>query len=479
LQKREDDTLKFLSIDIGASGGKAFLLSLKDKITFEEIYRFPNTPIEISGIAYWNILELHKHVLKAIEIASQNDLISAGIDTWGVDFGLLDENGFMMGLPLHYRNAYRWNVMEKVLNEVGQEWIFDRSPTQFQPFNTLYQIIGMKEIGMKSIDCAKTLLGIPSLLVYFLTGKKAMEFTFATTTQIYNPYSKVWDPEIIERLKLPTILPEIVSPASIAGETELFGKRIKIAFPATHDTGSAFACVSDPDALIISTGTWFLEGILSKTPVKNESVMKYNFANEGCIDGGYRLLSQVTGMWLIEELRRKWNGIEYEKLIEMAKSAKPFSGMIDANSIDLQKPDDMEVAILKESLRFGRRIESKAEIVRTAFEGIALRTMWAREKLEEVSKRKIKKVRMIGGATRNELICQFISNATDLPVEAGPVEATAIGNGLAQMIANNVIEMKDIPDIVNDSFEIKRYEPENTEMWQKAYDTWCTTNGVS
>ncbi|MGC8705370.1 MAG: rhamnulokinase, partial [Athalassotoga sp.] len=446
--------MNFLAIDIGASGGKAFLLSLKDKITVEEIYRFKNTPVEIRGIDYWNVLEIYSNILKAIEIALQKgELESVGIDTWGVDFELLDESGYMIGMPMHYRNAYKLNSMSKALEKVGKKWIFDRSPTQFQPFNTLYQIIGMKDLKMKSIECANTLLGIPSLFVYFLTGRKAIEFTFATTTQIYNPYLNDWDKEIIKAFDLPDVFPEIVNPSTIANDAKLSGKKFKVIFPPTHDTGAAFACVNDMDVMIISAGTWFLEGILSKMPVKNEDVMKYNLANEGCIDGGYRLLSNVTGMWLIEELRRKWNGIEYERLIEMAKSAKPFAGMIDVDSADLQKPDDMEYAIVNESIRFsGKRIESKEEIVRATFEGIALKTKLSLERLEKLSGKKIKKIRMIGGATRNKLICQFISNATGLTVEAGPIEATAIGNGLSQMIANGQITLDDIPSLVGRSF---------------------------
>jgi len=457
--------LNFLSIDIGASGGKAFVLSYtRNKIKIEEVYRFSNVPVEINGIAYWNILNLYKDVLEAIKISVEKwDIDSLGIDTWGVDFGLLDKNGFLLGFPLHYRNAYKWNAMEYVLNKVERSWIFERSPTQFQPFNTIYQIVEMKNLGMSSIDCADTLVGIPSLFVYFLTGQKAIEFTFATTTQLYNPSLKNWDPEIARALNLPDIFPQIVNPSTIADEVKLFGKKLKVIFPPTHDTGSAFACVDDKDAMIISAGTWFLEGILSKEPVKNESVLRYNFANEGCIDGGYRLISETTGMWLIEELRRKWK-VEYEALIEMAKNAKPFKGMIDVNSYDLQKPDDMEIAIIKESDKFGKHIESRSEVVRTAFEGIAQKTKWSLERLEEVSGRKMKKIRMLGGATRNKLICQFISNATNLPVEAGPIEATAIGNGLSQMIAMDVIDLEDIPELIERSFEINRYEPKAWEV---------------
>ena len=465
--------MRFLSVDVGASGGKAFLVSYnEERIKIEEVHRFPNIPVEINRFTYWNILEVHRNILKAIEIASEKgDVVSLGIDTWGVDFGLLDENGFIIGLPLHYRNTYKWNTMEETVNHVGKQWIFDRAPTQFQPFNTLYQIIGMKEIGMRSIECSRTLLGISSLLVYFLTGKKTAEFTWAATTQLYNPEIKNWDPEIVKRFGIPDILPKIAKPATTVDEVNLYGRKIKIVFPATHDTGSAFACANEGNTMIVSTGTWFLEGIIVKEPVRNEKVMEYNFANEGCMNGEYRFLSNVTGMWLIEELRRQWNALEYEKIIEMAKSVEPFSGMIDVDSTSLQSPDDMEISIKEESLRFSKRnIESRSEILRTAFEGIALKTRWVKERIEEISDVKIKKIRMVGGATRNQFMCQLIANASGLPVEAGPVEATAIGNGLAQMIANGVVSFEDATDIVRKSFEIKRYEPKEDTLWESAYE---------
>ena len=473
LHQREVDNLNFLSIDIGASNGKAFIISYDGKkIKVEEILRFPNVPIEINGFTYWNILEIYRNVLASIKMAVEKyDAVSVGIDTWGVDFGLLDESGFLIGFPLHYRNAFKWDAMEKTLDQVGKEWIFERCPTQFQPFNTLYQIIGMKERGFKAVDIAKTLLGIPSLLVYFLTGKKFMEFTFATTTQIYNPILNDWAPDIIERLNIPKILPKIVKPATIVDEVKLFGKRIKVVFPATHDTGSAFACVNNKNSMIISTGTWFLDGILVEEPVKNRKVMEFNFANEGCVDGKYRLLSNSTGMWIIEKLRSKWNGMPYQKFIEMAKKAKPFSGMIDVDSDELQSTDDMEKSISKESMRFAKKpLESKGEIVRTAFEGIAFKTRLVKERLEEVANVKLGKIRMLGGATRNELVCQFVSNATDLPVEAGPAEATAIGNGLAQIVASGELSFDELSNVIERSFEIKHYEPREGALWKSAYE---------
>jgi rhamnulokinase len=463
----------FLSIDIGATSGKAFVISYNDKkLEVKEILRFPNIPVEINGFTYWNILGLYKSILEALKAAvKEHNAISVGIDTWGVDFGLLDENGHLLGLPLHYRNTFKWNVMEKTLEKVGKEWIFNRSPTQFQPFNTLYQIIAMRDHGFKVLDISHTLLGMPSLFVYFLTGKKFMEFTFATTTQMYNPTLRKWEEEIIKRFDIPQILPEIVEPATIVDEIDVGGKKINVTFPATHDTASAFACVNESNTLIISTGTWFLEGMIVKEPVKNALVMKYNFANEGCVDGRYRLLANLTGMWLIEKLRAEWGNMSYTIMIEMAKSAKPFTGMIDVDSKILQNPDDMEKAIVDECMNFSnKKISSREEIIRTALEGIALKTRFVKDALESVAKEKVERIRMLGGATRNELACQFISNATALPVETGPIEATAIGNALAQMVANGVIKLEERSNLVNRSFDLKTYKPNNRKDWEEAYE---------
>ncbi len=463
----------FLTVDLGASGGKAFIVRLeKDRVKLEEIHRFKTSAIDIGGITYWDVLSIHEEILKALGMAVEEGAVSIGIDSWGVDFALLDENGFPVGFPMHYRNAFKWSIMDEAIEEVGKRWIFDRTPTQFQPFNTLYQLIAMKKFGMRALSCAKTMLGIPSLFTYFLTNEKVAEFTWATTTQLYNPKIGNWDKEIPAKFGIPNVFPAIVRSGTEIGKANVDGKKVRVVLPASHDTASAFACVAGEDDLIISTGTWFLIGIQRKEPVRNEKVLQFNFANEGCVDGTYRLIANSTGMWIVEELKRKWRN-SYAELFEMAKKAKPFACMIDVDSTKLQKPLDMEKSLTLEAEKFSSsKPLSKGECVRCALEGIALKVRLVKEELEEAAGAKMKKIRMLGGAIRSDLVCQFVSNATGLVVEAGPIEATATGNGLAQMVAQGHIETKDFSQIVRRSFEIKKYEPSDVSSWNAAYEKY-------
>jgi len=473
-----------LSIDLGATSGKSILVSFDGKkIALEEIHRFSNMPVELNGFLYWNVLDLYNNILDSIEISltKYGELASLGIDTWGVDFGLLDSKGFLLANPFHYRNSYKSQTMKKVLNSVGKEWIFQRCPTQFQPFNTLYQLITLKEMDFAALKLAHTLLGMPALLTYFLTGEKFIEFTYATTTQLYNPYVRDWDKEIMEKFDLPNIFPKLVRSSTEIGQFKAQEKRkeISVVAVASHDTASAFAStmVRNEETMIISSGTWFLEGIITDKAYKKPEILKYNFASEGCIDGKFRLLSNVTGMWLVEQLLKKWRKstptLSYRDITGMAKRTEAFKGFIDVDSKILQNPTDMESEIVRECKNFsGKRIESRGEIVRTIFESIALKTRWVKEKLEEITGKEIKSIRMIGGVTRNDFICQLISNATCLPLMAGPIEGTAVGNAISQIMAKEGIELSDLEEIVKRSFEFKNYVPQDREKWDKSYERY-------
>lgn len=475
---------RYLSIDLGATNGKSILVSFDGKrITLEEIFRFANVPVKLNGFLYWNVLNLHNNILNSIEIslAKHKELTSVGIDTWGVDFGLLDSKGFLLGNPFHYRNAYRSSAMKEALEMVGKEWIFHRCPTQFQPFNTLYQLINLEEINFQALKIAETLLGMPALLTYFLTGEKFIEFTYATTTQIYNPYIKDWDKEIIERFNLPDIFPKIVQPSTKIGELKVNEKtkKVSVIAVASHDTASAFAStmVDDEETLIISSGTWFLEGIITSTAYKKDDVLKYNFANEGCIDGKYRLLANVTGMWIIEQLMKKWkkhlSSLSYADITAMAKNSEAFNGFIDVDSKELQKVTDMETEVVKECHSFsGKELKSKGEIVRVVLESLALKTRWVKEKLEGITAKKIKTIRMVGGVTRNDFACQLISNATHLPLIAGPIEGTAVGNAISQIIADENVKRGELKKIVENSFDFEYYLPQDNEKWDEVYDKY-------
>ncbi len=475
---------KYLSIDLGATSGKAILTAFDGKqMKLKEVHRFPNTPFEVNGVVYWDVLGLYGNILKSIEesLKKVGQVKSLGIDTWGVDFGLLDENGFLLGNPFHYRNAYKTDTMQEILKDIGKEWIFRRSPTQFQPFNTLYQLIYLKKSNFAALSIARTLLGMPALLSYFLSGERVMEFTYATTTQLYNPFIGKWDEEIIEKFHLPDILPSVIPPSTKIGKFEYNGKKMNVVAVASHDTASAFAStgVEDEETMIISSGTWFLEGVVTDKIYNDTKILKYNFANEGCIDGKYRVLANVTGMWIIEQLMRKWKKknprLNYFGITKLAKSSTPFKGFVDVDSKEFQNPFDMEKTMVNECKAFcGSELETVGEITRAVFESLAFKTRWVKERLEEITKKKIGKIRMIGGVTRNDFMCQLISNATGVPLVAGPVEGTSVGNALSQIVADREAKLEDFKDILENSFELKSYFPQDEKVWNEVYQKYAS-----
>ncbi len=461
----------FLAIDIGASGGKAFVGKYDGrKLSLEEVKRFPNNPVSLNGNTHWNIMSLHENILDGIRAASNRglEIQSIGIDTWGVDYGLLDESGFLLGNPMHYRDMFEDDSMEYALEKAGAEWLFERSPTQFQPFNTLFQLISMKRRKYRALDVAKTLLPVPSLLSYFLSGEKSTEFTFATTTQMFDPAINDWCKEIIELFDLPDITTPIVEAGTVIGSllpsiSRDLASDMKVILPATHDTGSAVAAIPfSEETMFISTGTWCLEGVLLDRPARSKDVLRFNLANEGCYGGKYRLLKNVTGLWLVQELLREWRRddpmLDYSRLTEMAREAKPSQGLIDIESPLFKKPASMESAIIEESGRHGKVPRTRGEIVRTAIEGIAVRTKQTLSELEQVTGKKIRRIHMVGGGVRNTLLCQLIADYTGLQVIAGPVEGTATGNIIVQMLAlGELRDTNESAELIERSFEMVEY----------------------
>ncbi len=467
----------FLAIDMGASNVKAVMGKFNGKtLRVEEIHRFDNIPVTINGLDMWDILFLYRNVWHAIRKAldtTNGNLASVGIDSWGVDFGLIDRKGFLIGNPLHYRNPFRFNVMEKVIEKIGKWEIFKRCPAQFRAFNTLYQLEMIKEINPEVLERAESLLNIPSLITYFLTREKKAEFTMATTTQLYNPTISNWDSYIIERAEIPHILPQVIDPCTVAGETTIDSKKVKIVFPATHDTGSAFASVPylNTETLVMSSGTWIPIGMVNETAQNTIEAMEADLANEGCIDKRFRVLTNMTGLWLIQEVRRNLNergkNLGYSELIEMAQKAKPFSGFFDVDHPRLQKPGNMIEAIIDITKDTSGYVpQSIGEIIRISLESLALKVVEVKSITESVLKRKVNQISMLGGGVKNRLLCQLVSDATGLPVRAGPVEGAAIGNIIGQMLALGYISnLKDASDIIRASFDISEYKPQRHREW--------------
>ena len=484
----------YLAIDIGASGGR-HLAGLFDgeRLRLEEVYRFENGAVEAGGSLYWDLLGLWSHVKSGLHAAGEKfcaEIAGVGVDTWGVDFGLLGRGDVLLGNPYHYRDARTDGMLEKAFSTVPREEIFRHTGLQFMQFNTLYQLLAMKQSGSPLLETAETLLMMPDLFHWLLTGVKCNEMTDASTTQFYNPVAGAWATELLDQFDLPAdILGRIEQPGTklgplrgnLAEETGL--SAAEVILPGSHDTASAVMAVpadntvdGQPDWCYISLGTWALMGIESPGPVINDTVLKLNFTNEGGVGDTVRLLKNITGLWLLQECRRAWNyagrNWDWETLNRLAADAKPHVAFIDPDATDFLAPDDMPEAICQFCKHTGQPApEDEGAVLRCALESLALKFRHVLGMCEELVGRRITTVHIVGGGARNRLLCQAAADACGRPVVAGPVEATAIGNVLMQAVADGrLASIADAREVVRRSFEVEEYQPHNTAAWDAAYE---------
>ena len=486
----------FLAFDLGASSGRAVLgIFESDKLRLKEIHRFINKPINLLGTLYWNILNIFDEIKNSLSIYSQEYgkiLNSIGVDTWGVDFGLIGKDGKLLSNPVHYRDSRTEGMMEEVFKRVLRREIFERTGIQFTQLNTLYQLFSMSFANSPLLKIADTFLMMPDLFNYFLTGKKFSEFTIATTSQCYDLLDGTWFSSLLDRLDIPTkIMPEVVSPGTIIGnilpdiEEEVglspvcragTGSPVSVIAPACHDTGSAVAAVpaQSDNWAYISSGTWSLIGIEVENPIINKTSLELNFTNEGGVDGTYRFLKNVAGLWLIQECKRIWEKegetLTYEEITQLASEAKPFIAFVDPGHDSFLNPPDMPNAILNFCENTGqKKPETKGELVRCVLESLALKYRAVLEMIYEIHGH-VDILHIVGGGTQNELLCQFTANATGLPVIAGPVEATSIGNLMVQAKTKGLLSsIEEGRKLVANSFDLVTYEPEQTDAWNEAY----------
>ncbi|WP_338825550.1 L-Rhamnulokinase [Moorella humiferrea] len=480
--------MRYLAFDLGAESGRAIIGTLEDaRLTLEEIYRFPNEPVRIPDGLHWDVLRLFHEMKEGLRRAAArygNDLKSLAVDTWGVDFGLLGEKDVLLSNPYHYRDGRTEGVMEEAFEIVPREEIFSQTGIQFMPFNSLYQLLAWRQQQPALLSQAQTLLMMPDIFNFFFTGVKAGEFTNATTTQMYNPRTGIWAVDLLTKLDLPVnLLPAVNPPGTVIGPIlprvarETGTGEIPVIAPGSHDTASAVAAVpaAGPDYMYISCGTWSLVGTEVKEPVINEQTLHLNFTNEGGVGGTFRLLKNVTGLWLVQECRRTWarrgENLSYGDLTAMAREAKPLQAVVDPDHPSFLNPEEMPAAIQAYCRETGQPVpETKGDIVRCALESLAMKYRWVLEKLEGILEKKLPVIHMVGGGTQNELLCRFTANATGRPVVAGPVEATAAGNLLVQAMAMGEIKNLDEGrEIVRRSFVLRTYEPENTGTWEEKY----------
>jgi rhamnulokinase len=487
----------FLAFDLGAESGRAVLGYLEaGHLSVREIRRFPNTPLRLAGHLHWNIFGLlaeMKIAMKACASEVPSGLAGVGVDTWGVDFGLLARDGSVLGLPFCYRDPGTAGAMEEYFKLVPRAALYEATGIQFMPFNTLFQLYAMVRARSPLLDAASDLLFMPDLFNYLLTGRKASEFTMATTSQIFNPRTRNWNPGLFQAMGLSKkILQEVLEPGTVLGplladvaeETGLLGI-IPVIATASHDTGAAVAAVpaSGKNWAYISSGTWSLVGVEERVPIITKEALDRNFTNEGGVAGTIRFLKNVTGLWLVQQCRRAWEGtraLTYDELTRAAGEAAPFGALIDPDDPGFLNPPDMPEAIRAYCRKTGQTPPaSEASFIRSILESLALKYRLVIDQIEQVSGHTVERIHVIGGGSQNRLLCQFAADATGRPVIAGPAEATAIGNILVQAMAlRSVSSHEEMRTIVKDSFEPVEYEPHGDKGWLEAFDRFQAVRGT-
>lgn len=482
-------TLDLMAFDFGASGGRGILGKFDgEKLTLEEIHRFSNDPVEIGGHIYWDVLRLYWEMQQAlIKYANRKEgnLAAIGIDTWGVDYGLLDKDGDLLGNPYHYRDSRTEGMMEEAFKRLPKEEIFQKTGIAFQKFNTLYQLLSTAIQKPHIMDRADTLLFMPDLLAYFLTGEKGTEFTEASTGQLLDAETGDWCYSLLESMSIPReIFTPIEQPGSLRGKVKsnigstLGIGRVPVIAVATHDTGSAVVAVPalEGSYAYLSSGTWSLMGVEVDKPIINQKTLEWNYTNEGGVNGTYRLLKNIMGLWIVQECKREWDRrgevYSYGELADMASSAAPFQAFIDPDNDLFYSPGQMPEKIQQYCRDTGQKVpESKAEILRCVFESLAMKYRWSMEKLEEITGNRLDALHIVGGGSQNKLLNQLTANAISRPVICGPVEATAIGNLMVQAMAlGEVASLKEIRQVIKNSFPTDDYMPEDTQAWDAAYE---------
>ena len=475
-----------LAFDLGASNGRAILGQLEnDRLTMRELHRFENNYIVRDGVFQWDLpylLDNLKQGLAAFRDANVGQLDCFGIDTWGVDYGLLDENGQLVANPRAYRYAVDAD-MEAAWETVDFPTQFRRTGIAALNFNTVYQLYRRKREGDPELQKAATLLLLPDLLGYLLTGEKKSEYTNVTTTMLYNPTTRDWDWETIRALGLPEkIFTEIDRAGQLRGclradlAEEIGINRAAFAAVGTHDTASAVAAIpGSGNFAFCSSGTWSLFGVETDKPILTDAVRNANFSNEGTIQGGFRPLKNIMGLWLIQECRRDWErqGRKYSwnEIVIEAQGAEPFRSVIDPDYGEFFAGGDMVRKIQDYCRRTAQPVpETVGQVARCIYESLALKYRWAMERLEEIKGQPLSQLNIVGGGIQNKLLNQMAADSIDRPVVTGPVEGAAMGNLLAQAMA--LVEVRDVAhlrQIVRNSENVETYAPNHTARWEDAY----------
>ena len=479
----------YLAFDLGAESGRAMLGELRSgKLELRELHRFDNTPVKMNRFLYWDLPRLWHEIKVALKKTAAERIapISTGVDTWGVDFGLLGDDDTLLSNPLHYRNRHTEAVMPRVLEKLGRQRVYDLTGIQIMQFNSLYQLAALAEAQSPALKNAAALLFIGDLLHFYLCGQKRSEFTMATTSQIVDAKSRTWAGELLSDLGIdPRILSPIVEPSTTLGELRSdlvdecdLQQAFAVTAPAVHDTGSAVVSVpaeNNDQWCFLSSGTWSLMGVELDGPLISAETMAANYTNEGGVGGTIRFLKNLAGLWLVQECRRHWAGLgrdySYAELTDLANAAEPFKFLIDPNYIEFASPGDMPGKIAQFCRAHGQPCDDDpGQLVRCCLESLAFDYRRAVENLENLTGRHLMTIHIVGGGSQNMLLNQMTADATGRIVVAGPAEATAIGNVLVQAMGTKEISsLQAARQVVRDSFQPQQFDPGPTGPWDQAY----------
>ncbi len=478
--------LSFVAADLGAESGRVMVGRFDgERVSLSEAHRFDSRPVRLPDGLHTDVLRIFSEIQQGLAAArSAGELAGVGVDTWGVDFALLDGEGLLLGNPYHYRDCLSNGMFSVAFARVPRDEIFRTTGCQFMEINTLFQLLRLEQRGSTALAAARRLLMMPDLFSYWLSGRPFGERTIASTSQCYDPCRKEWALGLLERLGLPTaIFPEVVPPGTVLGEllpdvaAEAGIPRLPVVAVGGHDTALAVAAVpaSGPGFAYVSCGTWSLLGAELPEPWIDDASLAGNFTNEGGVCGTTRFLKNLCGLWIVQEARRSWAGHgapdAYGALTEMAAAAAPFRSLVDVDDPDFAAPGDVPARIQAYCRRTGQPVpETKGEIVRCALDSLALKYRYVLCLMERILGRRLEPLQIVGGGTRNGLLCQLAADATGRPVVAGPVEATATGNVLMQAMAlGHLSSLSQAREVVRRSFEIVRYEPRQDAAIEDAY----------
>jgi len=491
-------TIECAAVDLGASGGKVMLGRFDgSKATLQEVYRFPNGPVMVKGHIYWDVRRLFEEVKKGLGLAGRAArLDSIGLDAWGNDFCLLDSAGSLLEAPHSYRDPRTDGVMEKAFKKMSREDIYSRTGVQFMQHNTLFQLYSMVLEKSPLLESASVYLMVADLFNYWLCGERCCEFTNATTTQFYDPRKRDWCLPLLEAFDIPArIMPPIAQPATRLGMlqpglcSELGIPPIPVIAVGTHDTASAASVVpygrgvpsgapaqmsSFSDSAFLSSGTWSLLGTEVGEPLINSAGLKHNFTCYGGVGGVWLVWKNIQALWVLQECMRGWEEAgerdTLEELISLAEQAQPFAAVIDVDDRLFLTPGNFPARIDEYCRRTGQKLPGgKGPLVRCIMESLALKYRYTFERLQEVLGRKLGRIHIIGGGSLNTLLNRFTAEAAGVPVVAGPAEATALGNFMAQLMAMGEVEsLQQARETIIRSFDTATYEPRYAAGWDDA-----------